>query len=93
MYEKVKHISQYGDIPSVRKAVDGFNKDPRMLELGECIEVSMSSRCRKKMERKRRMVQKQKVSLKVRHGSFPFDLTKDIESMRLAKHPWTINDL
>ena len=93
MYEKVKHISQYGDIPSVRKAVDGFNKDPRMLELGECIEVSMSSRCRKKMERKRRMVQKQKVSLKVRHGSFPFDLTKDIESMRLAKAPWTIKDL
>jgi hypothetical protein len=91
MNVKVKYIAQYGDIPSVRKAVESFNNDPRMIELGENIVVSMSSRCRKKMERKRRMVQKQKVSLKVLHGTFPFDLTKDIESMRLAKAPFNIN--
>jgi len=93
MYEKVKHIAQYCDIPSCRKAVDCFNKDPRMLEKGENIEMIMSSRCRKKLERKRRMIQKQKVSLKVRHGSFIFDLTKDLESMRLAKAPHSIKDL
>lgn len=91
MYEKVKHISQYGDIPSVRKAVDGFNKDPRMLETNQKIEVVMSSKCRKKIERKKRMIQKQKVSLKVRHGTFVFDLTKDLESIRGAKAPYNIN--
>lgn len=90
MYDKVKHISQFCDIPSCRKAIEGFNKDPRMLDMNDKIEMIMSSRCRKKIERKKRMIQKQKVSLKVRRGTFPFDLTKDIESMKNAKAPWSI---
>ncbi len=70
MFDKVKYIADYGDIPSVRKAVDGFNEDPKMISMGKCIGVQMSSRCRKKLERKKRMIQKQKNSLKIARGKF-----------------------
>ena len=69
MLDKIKYIANYGDIPSVRKAIDAFNKDPKMLDR-KPIEYIMSTRCRKKIERKNRMVQKEKVCLKIRRGRF-----------------------
>lgn len=70
MYEKVIYISNYCDIPSCRKAIDAFNKDPKMISMNKKIEYIMSSRCKKKLERKKRLIQKQKNSLKIRKGKF-----------------------
>jgi hypothetical protein len=74
MYEKCMYIKDYGDIPSVRKAIDGFNTDPKM-KPDKLIKVIMSSKCKKKLERKKRMIQKQKISLKIRRGNFLVELS------------------
>ena len=73
MYEKAIFIADYGDIPSVRKAIDGFNTDPKLINK-EKIEYIMSSKVKKKLERKKRLVQKQKVSLSVKKGPFIIEL-------------------
>ena len=67
MIEKAKHIRQYGDIPSVRRAIELLNKDPK---LNEKIEVLMSSRCRKQLERKKKQKQKFYGGLQVTKGKF-----------------------
>lgn len=75
LYDKVVYIADYGDIPSVRKAIDGFNKDPKIVDMNKKIEYIMSSRCKKKLERKKRLIQKQKNSLKIRTGKFLVDFS------------------
>ena len=65
--KKAKYISAYGDIPSVRKAIDKLNKDPK---LQEPIELFMTTKCKKKIERKKRLVQKQKNILTINRGKF-----------------------
>lgn len=67
MIVKAKQISQYGDIPSVRRAIELLNKDPK---LNEKIEVMMSSRCKKQFERKKRQKQKYYGGLQVKQGKF-----------------------
>ena len=90
MYKNVVEISKYCDIPSVYKAVDKFNSDPKMKDK-QPIEKIMSLKKRREMDKKHIMKQKQKCCLKInRNGPFIFDLTEDLESMRLAKAPWTI---
>lgn len=69
MYKRANYIKDYGDIPSVRKAIDGFNTDPKMINRDK-IKYIMSSRCKKKLERKKRMVQKEKIALKIKKGVF-----------------------
>ena len=51
-----------------------FNTDPKMIHKPK-IEVIMSSRCRKKIERKKRMVQEQKILLSVKRGKFIIELS------------------
>jgi hypothetical protein len=65
MYSKARHIAQYGDIPSVRRAIDLLNTDPK---LNDKIEVLMSSRCKKQLERKKRLKQKFMGGLQVKKG-------------------------
>ena len=67
MIVKAKQISQYGDIPSVRRAIELLNKDPK---LNEKIEVMMSSRCKKQLERKKRQKQQYYGGLQVKQGKF-----------------------
>jgi len=67
MIEKAKHISQYGDIPSVRRAIELLNRDRK---LNQKIEVMMSSRCKKQLQRKEKQRQKFVGGLKVKRGKF-----------------------
>jgi len=67
MIDKAKHISNYGDIPSVRKAIDLINTD---CKLKNKLSVIMSSRCKKQLERKKRINQKYVGGLNVEHGVF-----------------------
>ena len=57
----------YGDIPSVRKAIEGLNGDTKLTKK---IEILMSSRCKKKMERKKRLNSKYYGGLIVNKGKF-----------------------
>ena len=65
MIVKANHIANYGDIPSVRKAIEGLNED---IKLKNKIKVIMSSRMKKKIERKKRVKQKYKGGLEVKEG-------------------------
>lgn len=67
MIKKAKYISAYGDIPSVRKAIFRLNEDPK---IKQPIEIFMTTKCKKKLERKKRLIQKQKNILTIKHGKF-----------------------
>tara|TARA_R110000803_G_scaffold14214_1_gene39540 strand:+ start:350 stop:904 length:555 start_codon:yes stop_codon:yes gene_type:complete len=67
MIVKANHIANYGDIPSVRKAIEGLNED---IKLKNKIKVIMSSRMKKKIERKKRVKQKYQGGLEVKEGIF-----------------------
>lgn len=67
MIVKAKYIADYGDIPSVRKAIDSLNED---VKLKIKIKVIMSSRMKKKIERKKRVKQKYQGGLEVKEGIF-----------------------
>ena len=89
MYERVIYISEYGDIPSVRKAVDGFNTDARMIDRDK-IQVLMSSRCKKKIERKKRLIQKEKIALVFKRGKYVVDLGADYSGIK-PKRPFQVS--
>jgi hypothetical protein len=72
MIKKAEHISQFGDIPSVRKAIEGLNQDTK---LKKKIDIIMSARTRKKMERKKRLKSKYYGGLIVRSGNFVVDFS------------------
>ena len=67
MILKAKHIANYGDIPSVRKAIEALNKDSKLLN---SIDIIMSSKCKKKIERKKRVKQKYQGGLTIKRGNF-----------------------
>ena len=67
MIVKANHIANYGDIPSVRKAIELLNED---IKLKIKIKVIMSSRMKKKIERKKRVKQKYQGGLEVKEGIF-----------------------
>lgn len=67
MMKKAKYISAYGDIPSVRKAIDKLNQDPKVKKP---LNVFMTTKCKKKIERKKRLIQKQKNILTIKRGTF-----------------------
>jgi len=67
MVAKARYISQYGDIPSVRRAIELMNKDPKM---SDKLEVIMSSRCKKQLERKKKQKQKFYGGLVCKKGDF-----------------------
>ena len=67
MIKKANYISAYGDIPSVRKAIDKLNKDPKVKEP---LKLFMTTKCKKKLERKKRLIQKQQNILTINRGKF-----------------------
>lgn len=72
LVKKAKYIAGYGDIPSVRKAIEGLNQDPK---LKKKIDIIMSERMKKKMERKQRMNSKYYGGLIIKTGKFKLDFS------------------
>ena len=72
MIKSAKFIANYGDIPSVQKAICHINKDQK---LKEPIELMMSSKCKKRNERKKRLVQKHRGGLEIKKGIFVIDFS------------------
>ena len=72
MVKQAQDIAQYGDIPSVRKAIEGLNGDTK---LKNKIDIIMSARMRKKMERKKRLNSKYYGGLIVKEGNFIVDFS------------------
>ncbi len=65
MVEKAKHIANYCDIPSCRRAIELLNTDAK---LKEKIEPIMSSRMKKRLERNKRKKQKCYGGLQIKKG-------------------------
>lgn len=70
MIKKALHIANYGDIPSVRKAITALNKDVKLLKK---IDIIMSSKCKKKLERKKRVKQQYMGGLVINRGKYVID--------------------
>lgn len=68
MISKAKYISGFGDIPSVRRAIELLNKDPKLRD--NKIDIMMSSKCKKQLERKKRQKSKFCGGLQVKKGPF-----------------------
>ena len=72
MIIKAKYIANYGDIPTVRRAIDLLNKDTK---LENKIKLIMSSKMKKKIERKKRLNQKYMGCLTINKGNFIIDFS------------------
>ena len=66
VYNDAVHIAKYGGIPSVRKAVEYLNNDPK---LSYPIELKIPKRVETQIKKKKKLVQSQ-IPLYVKHGSF-----------------------
>ncbi len=64
---QMKDIAKYGDIPSVRRAIKLFNKDPK---LKEKIEPIISNRIKKELELKKKHKVKRYYGLVIKDGTF-----------------------
>ena len=67
MIKKAKYIAGFGDIPSVRRAITLLNKDTK---LSNKIDVIMSSRTKKRLERSKRVKQKFMGGLTFKRGKY-----------------------
>jgi len=72
MIKQANYISDYGDIPSVRKAIDKLNTDPKLTDK---ISYFVSTKTRKKLERKKRLSQQIKPSLLINKGKYIIDFS------------------
>jgi hypothetical protein len=66
VYTDAVHISKHGGIPSVRKAIELLNKDPK---LAFPIEVKVPKRVENQIKKKKKLKQHQ-IPLYVKHGKF-----------------------
>lgn len=73
MIDKARYIADFGDIPSVRRAIELLNKDPKLKN--DKINIMMSSKMKKQLERKKKQKQKFVGGLQVKKG--PFTITFD----------------
>ena len=64
---QIKDISKYGDIPSVRRAIKLFNKDPK---LSEKVQPIISNRIKQQLELKKKNKVKKYYGIIVKHGCF-----------------------
>ena len=64
---QIRDISKYGDIPSVRRAIKLFNKDPK---LKEEINPIISNRVKREINLKKKNKVKKYYGIIVKHGSF-----------------------
>ena len=68
MIDKARYIADFGDIPSVRRAIELLNKDPKLKN--DKINIMMSSKMKKQLERKKKQKQKFVGGLQVKKGPF-----------------------
>ena len=66
VYTDAVHISKHGGIPSVRKAIEQLNKDPK---LAYPIQVKVPKRVENQIKKKKKIKNSQ-VPLYVKHGKF-----------------------
>jgi len=66
VYTDAVHISKHGGIPSVRKAIEQLNKDPK---LAYPIQVKVPKRVENQIKKKKK-VKNSQVPLYVKHGKF-----------------------
>jgi len=69
VYRDASYIAKFPEIPSVRKAIDLTNKDPKMREK---IQMVIPRRVKKQLE-KRKAVKQQNIPLYIKHGEFILD--------------------
>ena len=72
LIDKAKYIANYGDIPTVRRAIELLNEDNK---LDKKIDIIMSSKMKKKLERKKRIKQQYIGCLKINRGKFILDFS------------------
>ena len=66
VYNDAVYISKHGSIPSVRKAIEGLNKDPK---LAYPIELKIPKRVENQIKKKKKIKQSQ-IPLYIKRGSF-----------------------
>ncbi len=66
VYNDACHIAKHGGIPSVRKAIEGLNKDPK---LAYPIEIKIPKRVENQIKKKKKIKNTQ-IPLYVKHGKF-----------------------
>ncbi len=66
VYKDASYIAKFPEIPSVRKAIDLINQDPKMREK---IEMVIPRRVKKQLE-KRKSVKQQNIPLYIKRGEF-----------------------
>ena len=66
VYNDSVYIAKHGGIPSVRKAIEGLNKDPK---LAYPIELKIPRRVQNQLKKKRKIKQSQ-IPLYVKRGKF-----------------------
>ena len=71
VYNDAVHISKYGGIPSVRKAIELLNKDSK---LSYPIELKIPKRVENQIKKKKRLKQSP-IPLYVKHGRFVIDFS------------------
>ena len=67
IHSDAKYISKFPEIPSVRRAVEIFNKDPKCREK---IEIILPRRVKKQLERKKKVKQMNSIPLFIKRGKF-----------------------
>ena len=74
LYRIAQHISQFGDLPTVRRAIRLFNNDPKVKKDNK-IEPQISARIKNKLEKEKLYKQIKNQSLIMSTGTFilPFD--------------------
>lgn len=70
IYNDAMYISKYPEIPSVRRAIEIFNGDPKARVK---IELILPRRVKKQLERKKKIKKMSQVPLYVKHGKFIID--------------------
>ena len=66
VYNDAVYISKHGGIPSVRKAIEGLNKDPK---LAYPIELKIPKRVENQIKKKKKIKESQ-IPLYIKRGSF-----------------------
>jgi len=66
VYNDACHIAKHGGIPSVRKAIEGLNNDPK---LAYPIELKIPKRVENQIKKKQKIKNTQ-IPLYVKHGKF-----------------------
>jgi hypothetical protein len=76
IYRDARYISKFPEIPSVRRAIEIYNKDPKCREK---IEIVLPRRVKKQLEKKKKIKQMTQIPLYIKHApkNKPFIISFD----------------